>query len=179
MAAEEQEIDWIYFEIDGYKLRIDPDNTNNLQTWRDTWNGRAIKNPYWRKVAVCIGKAGYYQCHIGNRNYMIHRIVYFAHNPEWNIHDGSAKNKIDHEDGNPMNNHISNLRVVTQAQNCQNKIAKGYWFDNSKKTCKKKWRSFIVVNGKRMHLGRFLTEEEAKQARAEAVMKYHPFARQS
>jgi hypothetical protein len=30
-----------------------------------------------------------------------------------------------------------------------------------------------------MHLGRFLTEEEAKQARAEAVMKYHPFARQS
>jgi len=170
--------DWIEFKLNGRLLRLNRYDSNDIQIWRDMWTGRPVKNPYWRQVAVCIGKAGYYQCHIGNRNYMIHRITYFAHNPDWDIHDGSVKNKIDHEDGNPLNNHISNLRVVTQAQNCQNKIAKGYRFDKSKNN-EKKWRPYIRVNGKTVNLGRFKTEEEAKQARAEAVRKYHPFARKS
>lgn len=156
-------------------LRLNRDDSNDLQIYCDRYGKGMYKNPHWRGVAINKTKRQYLVCSIGLKKYLHHRIVYFAHNPEWNINDSSDNNQIDHIDGDKLNNHITNLRVVTQAQNCQNKIAKGYYYNKKAK----KWQSAIRVNGKRTYLGYFNTEEEAKQARAEAVKKYHPFARQS
>ena len=175
MAAEEQEIDWIYFELNECKLRIDPDNSNNIQKWRDTYRGILMKKPYWRQVSVYKIRHGYYQCSIGMKKYYHHRVVYWVHYPDWNIHDNSHDNVIDHIDGNPSNNHISNLRVATQGENMQNSTAKGYTYDK----INKKWRSNIKVNGKIIHLGRFETEEEAHEAYIKAKREHHPFFHES
>ena len=74
--------------------------------------------------------------------------------------------QIDHIDGNGLNNQKSNLRVVTHRQNCQNrhqvKASKFPGVD----FCKKRglWRARILLNKKRLHLGRFTTEIEAYSA---------------
>jgi hypothetical protein len=47
--------------------------------------------------------------------YMVHRII-------WELHNGplSEGDEIDHKDGNPSNNAITNLRKVTGGVNCRN-----------------------------------------------------------
>ena len=167
--------DYIEFELSGRKCRLNREDSHDIQRWFVKSGRRMLKKPYWRKASISTNSEGYYHFRLGNRLYKHHRVVYFAHNPEWNINDCSKNNHIDHEDGNRTNNHINNLRVVTQAENNQNIIAKGYSYHKRDKI----WEAYIALNGKQMHLGRFLTEEEANQARAEGVRKYHPFARQS
>jgi hypothetical protein len=164
--------DYIEFKLNGRLLRLNSEDSNDLQVWRDIWGGVIVKDPYWRKVGICkSGSGGYLNSRICNRTWLLHRIVYFAHNPDWDINDCSKKNQIDHIDGDRTNNHISNLRVVTQAQNQQNTKRKGYTYNKREQ----KWKAYIKLNGKRKHLGYYDTEEEAKQARAEAVKKYHPY----
>ena len=65
---------------------------------------------------------------------------------------------------------MNNLRIVTQQENCFNRItSKGYYF--YKKT--NKWRSYIKINYKSIHLGSFDTEQEAIDSHKKAKEKYH------
>ena len=164
------------FQLNGRKCRLNIEDIYDLQMWYVKSGNRMLKNPYWRRVAINKNKRQYLVCSIGPKKYTHHRVVYYAHNPEWNIYDSSNNNHIDHIDGDRTNNHISNLRVLTQAENNQNTNAKGVSYIKSHK----KWKATITVNHKQIHLGFFDTEEEALQARAEGVKKYHPYsARQS
>ena len=176
MAAEEQEIDWIEFELDGRKLRIDREDSNNLQVWRDTYRGQVMKKPYWRQMSVTQLSNGYFRCSISHTGlFQHHRIVYYAHNPDWDIHDTSMNNFIDHIDQNRSNNHISNLRVVNHSQNQQNQNAKGYSYHKASK----KWQARIILNGKYKHLGCYGTEEEARDIYIKAKREHHPFFHES
>lgn len=77
--------------------------------------------------------------------------------------------KIDHRDGNGLNNQRSNLRFATAAENMQNRRKqqkaatskyKGvYWFRPGGK-----WIARIYFNRKNIHLGLFENEMEAAQA---------------
>ena len=49
------------------------------------------------------------------KDYRVHRLVYMAY-----IGPIPSGKVIDHIDGNTSNNNLSNLRCVTQAENCQN-----------------------------------------------------------
>jgi hypothetical protein len=78
-------------------------------------------------------------------------------------HHGYMPNQVDHIDGDRMNNRIENLREATSTQNNQNRKAtsssgvKGVvWHKQSKK-----WVASICVNRKNIHLGSFLSIEEA------------------
>jgi hypothetical protein len=78
--------------------------------------------------------------------------------------------EIDHIDGNPSNNAISNLRLATSRQQKRNKKVqsnnrsglKGAYYHAAHKG--KKWRTQINVDGKLIFLGYFHTAEEAHAA---------------
>jgi hypothetical protein len=77
--------------------------------------------------------------------------------------------ELDHINRVRDDNRIDNLRIVTSQQNKWNTNAKGYYFHKNKN----KWQSQIRINEKRIYLGLFNTEEEAKNAYLIAKQKYH------
>lgn len=90
--------------------------------------------------------------------------------------------QVDHVNGDTLDNRRSNLRVVTQAENQQNRGKRysnksGYkgvsWHEQ-----RRKWAASIKVNKERLFLGLHDTPEAAYAAYCEAARKYHgEFAR--
>lgn len=74
---------------------------------------------------------------------------------------------IDHIDRDRSNNKIDNLHIVSHQENNNNKFGKGYEKKGNK------FQSRIVVNRKRIHLGMFCTEQQARQAYLDAKKIYH------
>ena len=94
----------------------------------------------------------------------------YAHHFAWYMVYGNVDfDELDHKDINPSNNKIDNLRIVTSQQNKFNRNSKGYCWDKSRN----KWYSSIHLNKKKIFLGRFNTEEEARNAYLQAKKKYH------
>lgn len=114
---------------------------------------------------------GYLTLNIKQKRYHIQRVawlLYFGHWP-----DG----EVDHRDGNTSNNIITNLRLVTHAQNCKNRklnknnksgIKGVNWHDKTQT-----WRAYISVNDKWLLVGHFKEKEAAIEARKSAEEKYH------
>ena len=85
--------------------------------------------------------------------------------------------QVDHINGNKLDNRRENLRLCTNAQNCQNQTKRKTNTSGYKGVCfhKKtnKWTAAISVNYKRIYLGLFNTAAEAGKAYSEAAKKYH------
>jgi hypothetical protein len=84
---------------------------------------------------------------------------------------------VDHRNGNSLDNRRENLRIATPSQNMQNRCKRanttsrfvGVWFVKNKR----RWESRIVYQGKRIFLGRFISEIDAAKAYDRAAIKYH------
>ena len=156
---------YIYFELNDRKLKINKENSQDIWIWK------ATAKPYWTRPALNIDKGGYFVVRIGSKQMKHHRVVFYAHNQDWDIHDSSQLNLIDHKDQNRQNNNSDNLRVATKQQNNWNmKNVKGYYW----KPTLKKYQAFIHLNNKPKYLGLFATEEMAHLAYLIAKEKYHP-----
>lgn len=103
--------------------------------------------------------------------YLAHRVAYFIY------HGVDPKEKqVDHIDGNPLNNKITNLRLATGSQNQFNRSSQknnksgvvGVHWDK----LRKKWRAYITARGERIYFGYFTDIAEAKAARIAAEKKY-------
>jgi len=116
---------------------------------REKWNERKVKS----------NTKGYIQIHIGKKSYQLHRLIMMAF-------VGESHQEVDHINRNKTDNRFENLRYVSSYENNWNKEcvdnAKGYSF------FKNKWVSYININGKQKHLGRFEKEEDARQAYLDA-----------
>jgi len=130
----------------------------------------------WRPVSISNRKDIYkrIQFSVGGKQFgmLLHRVVYFVHHQDWDIYNTSRNNSIDHihhEVGVPLDNSITNLRVVNNQQNLFNTNAKGYCFHKASN----KYESKIGLNGKKIHLGLFDTADEARNAYLEAKKVYH------
>jgi len=160
----------VYVEatINDTRIRINKNDSMDIYSWRD-WV--KTKPPYWYKIKPTLNNERYI-LNFNNKTYGLSRLVYKAHNPEWDITDISDSNFIDHINKKAVDNRIENLRILTHQQNQWNRTAKGYsWCKRSKK-----WSAYIRINGKSKFLGYFTEEADAKNAYLEAKEKYHIIA---
>jgi hypothetical protein len=160
----------IEFVLGNRKLRLHPDGIMYARAHmkgEETNTGRI-----WKEVKFHDRK-GYMKCDITidgvNRNLSQHRLVYYAHNQDWDIWDTSPDNSIDHINHKKDDNRIENLRPVTHQQNMWNTNAKGCSWDKRRN----KWESKIMLDGKTIHIGYFDTEEDAHNAYIKRKLELH------
>lgn len=117
----------------------------------------------------------------GHRKSRIFGVVLYAHRVVWAyVHGVWPDGVIDHVNGDPSDNRICNLRVVTHAENMRNMRLSER---NTSGVCgvyrhkpSGKWIAAIKANGKSKHLGYFSDFRDAVEARKAADLEYgyHP-----
>jgi hypothetical protein len=121
------------------------------------------------QVAGKTDKRGYSQIGIGRRNYMAHRLAWL------HVHGTWPPNQIDHINGNPADNRISNLRLATASQNIANSRLHCDSTSGLKGICfvkkQKRWAARIQRDGRRRYVGFFDTAEEAHAAYCHAAQE--------
>ena len=114
--------------------------------------------------------AGYKRSKIFNKDYSAHRVIWAMVHGEW------PKGQIDHKNHARTDNRISNLRVVTNKGNGQNRtLQKNNTSGHTGVQLIKssgKWNARIVVDGKQKSLGCFDTAKEAAEVRQAANKKH-------
>lgn len=144
-----------------FKKYLKYHKSNGSFTWKKTRCNCAVAG----KLAGTKKKNGYAVIGLKNKTYLAHRLVWFFENKKWPDY------MLDHIDGNPSNNHISNLREADNRQNQNNQKRHrngnlvGTTFSKSKK-----WLSQININNKKKYLGTFSTEIEAHEAYLKAAL---------
>ncbi len=108
-------------------------------------------------------------------NFYIHRLV-----AECFLENYSEKLTVDHINGDPTDNRLSNLRMATHAQNIRAFRSKkknassqylGVFLDKRKKEGTRKWHSMIGKDGEYHYLGYYHTEKEAALAYNEKALE--------
>ena len=132
---------------------------------------RWSKCGYWKYIHNTAISHGYNLIGIGKKGNktMIkrHRLMAYT---LLNLDIDNPKMEVDHIDGNRINNHINNLRVVNRQQNQWNRTkAKGYTYVKHLN----KYKAQITHDTKVSGLGYYDTEEEAHQAYLNAKIIYH------
>jgi len=136
---------------------------------------------YWR-AARGNRKAGAKAGAVTDRGYINIRIGdlhYKAHNLIWSYHHGEVPENfiVDHEDTDPTNNNINNLRLATFQENTNNSNK----FKNTSSKYKGvslnkntgKWHAGIWLNNKSVHIGTYDTELEAHEAWCSVAKEAH------
>lgn len=132
-----------------------------------------VKNQPAGTIVGTSGTRGYLQCSIDGKPYKLHRLAWLYVHGEW------PADQIDHINHNTSDNRLCNLRVVSCAQNHQNRARKtnsasGYlgvtW--HKRDHC---WQAYLEVNGKAIHLGSYKTLMDAVTARQHAELTLHPY----
>jgi frataxin-like iron-binding protein CyaY len=137
---------------------VDKENFDELN--EDNWCTSNERNNFYAVRKAKKGENGWID---GNNSKSIRMQRQILHAP-----DGMH---VDHINGNTLDNRKSNLRIVTNRQNQQNK----HIFKTSKypgvhwEDSRKKWHASIRINGKKTFLGRFDIEEDAYSAYKKAV----------
>ena len=125
------------------------------------------KNKKWMIIKNVDNRRGYNSFQVGPKHLYRHRVLGFAFLA---LDIENKKHHIDHIDGNRLNNNVLNLRIVSQQQNNWNQTnAKGYCWHKRRQ----QYQAYINLNNKPIHLGYFITEEEARQAYLNAKLIYH------
>jgi hypothetical protein len=144
-------------DIDLARDRFNYDPETGEITWKNSLRGGMNGKP-----AGSPGRKGRIRIVINKKGFYAHRIawaIYYGENPS---------GEIDHKDGDPSNNRISNLHVVTRSENMQNHAG----IRGIEVTPYGKFRAYVRINGV-ISGANFNTLEEAVQARIKMKMEKH------
>jgi hypothetical protein len=152
--------------------------TYNPETGTLTWKKTLSKRRSAGMVAGCSSSSEKGRISVGINGKIIraHRIIWAMQTGEW------PTNQIDHVNENPSDNRWSNLREASKSQNMRNitRIRSNTSGHKGVGLFKRtgKWRAYIKINRKNIHLGYFNDKDSALCAYINAAHKYHEeFAR--
>lgn len=142
-------------------ILYDKNNNEKARTLIDLDDIEKIKQYKW-----CITSKGYVIGNVQNDRILLHRFIMNCPNDM----------VIDHINRNKLDNRKSNLRICTIQENDFNKSTlknntsnvTGVNFNNRVG----KWRAYISINRKQIHLGWFVNKEDAIKARQRAEIQY-------
>jgi len=142
-----------------------PGNSRTINSWNSRYSGKIAG------TKRCVNKESkLYYVFIN-----IEGMIYRAHALVWLFEKGELVKGIDHIDGDGLNNHISNLRVVPHSINQRkaripvNNTSGFKGVSYRKDTCK--WTARAKIQGRYKSLGSFTTKEEAFDAYKNAVLE--------
>ena len=147
--------------ISGYEGLYEVSNFGNVKS---LINNKILK--------PCLGSRGYYMVRVYKDNkgntMSIHVLVamaFLGHKPD------GYKIVVDHIDNNKLNNHVSNLQLISNRENTSKDKKNGTskytgvtWYNASNK-----WLAQIAINSKKKNLGLFETEDEAHETYQKAL----------
>lgn len=174
------------------RMLLDCDPTTGTLTWREraaAWfpDGKRFRSASrasqfnslsaGKEAFTARNAKGYHVGVILGKSLLAHRVIWALAYGEW------PTDQIDHINGDPSDNRLTNLRLATHSQNMANRRPNA----NSKHSafkgvCKAlktgHWTAQINTGGVQCHLGSFETEEDAARAYdAAAVSRYGEYAR--
>lgn len=131
--------------------------------WASQWRWVLNSNGYaWRSIMG------------GKRHRYLHRELLGL--------DRGDRRQVDHANRDKLDNQRANLRIVTPAQQAQNKPAiggsssyRGVSWDSSRR----KWTAACQLNGKRHQIGRYDDELDAARAAAAFRREHLPFSEEA
>ena len=135
------------------------------ELWR--WTRHRWNAPKFRKIDTKVDAKGYIYPWIGGKRVPQHRIIASAF---LGLDMSDTTIQVDHRNGIRHDNRLDNLRLVTPQQNQHNHTkAKGYSWNKQHN----KWHAGIYLDRRKIHLGLFDVESEARQAYLDAKIIYH------
>lgn len=159
----------IWKPIPGYEGIYDVSSHGRIKSLKRTQKGQSgyVFNVYERILKGGTNREGYLHVILrksGNpKTRTVHQLVaeaFLNHVP------CGYKLVVDHIDNDKLNNHVTNLQIITPRENASKDMKQGVskyrgvtWTKNIQK-----WRTKIRINGKKKHLGYFYSEEEAGKA---------------
>lgn len=168
----------IWKDVVGYEGFYQVSNLGNVKSIERTsinagsYSGYInTKTKYLKKIKNKYG----YECVVLTKNrkrtsFSVHRLVAVAFLPQV-----ENKNEVNHIDRNKSNNQLSNLEWCNRSENIR------HYYDSINTSSKytgvsyqkdrKKWISYVDVNGVRITLGRFDTELIAYETRENFIKK--------
>ena len=127
-------------------------------------------------VAGAVCTKGYRQIKIGGKAHMAHRLAWLHHYGSW------PTDQIDHINGAPDDNRISNLREATGSHNSCNRSVRSdsgtgikgvHWLKS-----RRRWRVTVMHQGRRKYIGMYQEIDDAVAAATAARERLHKeFAR--
>lgn len=155
---------------DNVRDMFDYDPNTGILTWEhrpdmpNCWNGR-----YAGTEAGLVG-GKLITVGINGRRYGAHRVIF-----KWMGFDLPDWARVDHRNGDALDNRWSNLRLATHGDNCRNSKSRGAWPKGvSFKESNQKFQAQIIYKGKNIYLGYFTTSEAAAEAYKKAAERLCP-----
>ena len=154
---------------DRLKQLLEYSERSGLFVRKETTSSNAITGA----VAGTTDALGYVTIRVDGVSHKAHRLAWLY------VYGAFPEKHLDHINGNPSDNKISNLRECTAAENQQNQKrrsdCKSGYTGVSFHKASGKWQASIRVNGRTIHLGIFDDPQEAHAEYVAAKTRLHTF----